>query len=59
MTTLVLAALALHAACLAGVFLAARHSALLVDEEGRPLRRGGTWHEHQVPAVDSRDHTAV
>ncbi len=59
MTALVLAALALHAACLAGVFLAARHSALLVDEEGRPLHRGGTWHEQQVPAIEARDHTPI
>lgn len=59
MTTLVLAALALHAACLAGVFLAARHSALLVDEEGRPLYRAGTWHEHHVPAADARENTPV
>ncbi|MFN3430354.1 MAG: hypothetical protein ACK46X_10405 [Candidatus Sericytochromatia bacterium] len=42
----------LHAVSLACLFLMARHSVMLVDEEGRPLS-AGKWHERVVPRLPS------
>lgn len=49
-TTLALLALA-HAAALAGILLLARHSVMLVDEDGHPLERTTGWYERVVPSV--------
>lgn len=40
--------LTLHAAALAAVLLMARHSVMLVDEDGRPIRPSA-WRERVVP----------
>jgi hypothetical protein len=42
----------LHAVSLVCLLLVARHSVLLVDEDGRPLRVGG-WRERVVPRAPS------
>lgn len=40
----------LHAVSLACLFFMARHSVMLVDEEGRPVAPG-MWHERVIPKL--------
>ncbi|HEY9721052.1 MAG TPA: hypothetical protein V6D47_03510 [Oscillatoriaceae cyanobacterium] len=40
----------LHVAALAGVLILARHSVVLVDEQGRPLGGPSPWTEQRIPA---------
>ena len=50
MAVMVTSIILLHAVSLACLFLMARHSVMLVDEEGRPLR-AGMWRERVVPQL--------
>lgn len=56
MTTVVLAVGAFHVAALAGVLLLSKYSAVLVDEDFRPVgAEGGPggWREHVVGSHDA------
>lgn len=56
MTTVVLAVGAFHVAALAGVLLLSKYSAVLVDEDFRPLGAEagpGGWHERVVGNHDA------
>lgn len=56
MTTVVLAVGAFHVAALAGVLLLSKYSAVLVDEDFRPMpaaQGGGAWCEHVVEGHDA------
>lgn len=48
MTNAIAAIVLLHAAALAGVLLMSRYSAVLVDENGRPLARRESWRERVI-----------
>jgi hypothetical protein len=51
MLTLALAAVSFNVVCLAGVYLFARNSSVLVDEHGHTLARNNAWQERLVPAA--------
>lgn len=56
MTTVVLAVAAFHVSALAGVLLLSKYSAVLVDEDFRPLgaeNAGGGWREQVVSNHDA------
>ncbi|MDB5097270.1 MAG: hypothetical protein JWM80_1691 [Cyanobacteria bacterium RYN_339] len=51
MTTILATIVVIHFLAVAAVLLMARHSVILVDEEGRPLKRAA-WQERIVPSSD-------
>jgi hypothetical protein len=51
MITIVATIVAMHFLAVGAVLLLARHSVMLVDEAGRPLKRG-LWKEHVVPSSE-------
>lgn len=51
MTTILATVVATHFLALGAVLYMAQHSSLLVDEEGRPIRRA-PWKERVVPSSE-------
>lgn len=52
MTTILATIVAVHFLALGAVLLLARHSSVLVDEQGVPLARLRPWKEHVVPSKE-------